>query len=345
MTNQFKFSDLSPRAFTLKLGAGVGLACLSVACSASPEEPAPAPSVAQGVSVSAVATLKAFELTRPQRGRAEVGSKAGRLAAALGGDVAAAKSAFGAAKGDIGAVHAAIGASIKASHTEDNDSLELLDESVTRDTASALDVGPAAAKTAFLSTFSGLVANGAVDGTGLNPAFAKLSHLMQGEGVSGQTPVERIKEYVHTVPRMLNGIEVFGAGVKISVHRNGKVARVGTFGPTVTSVLSDSGSEEPSGAGFSFKQTVDAASADARVKAEFPNAIVKPVGLRYWLPAGVARAVVVPQHMYMVAHTVNIGGEQVKGRAFYVGYSSQDAGAAPTTWPHVDPNAKGDPRP
>lgn len=338
---------------TIQVSAVVSALCASVACSAllvgcsgTPEEPRGSAQNAAPLTASTPVTVTryAFELTRPLHSSSEVADRIGRLVAPLGAPAESARAGISAARADLGGVHAAIGQSVKASHLLSNDTFLVLDEAVTRDTTSTVDVGAGPANATFLATFKGLVDGGTIQSTGLSAASVRVTHVMQGEAEMGQVPVERIKEYVHTVPRVLQGIEVFGAGVHINVHRNGNLARIAVFGPTVLS-NADSSNELPTAAGFSFKQTVDAATADARVKAEYPKALIKSIGLRYWLPEGQTRGVVAPQYMYMITPTAVIDGQIVKARASYVGYSTQDALAAPTVWPRANAKASGDSRP
>jgi len=345
MTNEVTLKGIGFKR-ALRLGAFTGLAALAVGCSASPEEPSSsgdARSTATTTADLTGTTLSAFELVRPAHAPSELGDRAGKVAPVFGAGSAAARAALAGAHADTGSVHAALAGGIKVSHVDGNDSLQVLDETVTRDTRSTADVGPSATGATFLSVFKSLVASGAVSSVGLDPASANLAKLMQGEGVSGQSPLERVKEYVYRVPRMLNGIEVFGAGVDVSVHRNGKLARVKLYGPTVHSQIAADGSETPTAVGGTFTAALGQAAADKRAKAEHPNTIVKSIGLRYWLPEGASQAVVAPAYLYLVTPVATLDGEQVKGRGFYVGYSTRDAGAAPTVWPSAAPNAKGDP--
>jgi hypothetical protein len=344
MTNEVTLKGIGFKR-ALRVGAFTSLAALAIGCSASPEEPSSAGEARSTATTAADltgSTLSAFELARPQHAPSELGDRAGKVAAAFGAGSAALRAAVAGAHADTGSVHAALAGGIKVSHVDGNDSLQMLDETVTRDTGSSLDVGPSATGATFLSVFKSLVASGAVTSTGLDPASANLAKLMQGEGASGQSPLERVKEYVYRVPRMLNGIEVFGAGVDVSVHRNGKLARVKLYGPTVHSHVAADGTETPTAAGATFTAALGQAAADKRANADYPNAALKSIGLRYWLPEGAAQAVVAPAYLYLVTPVATLNGEQVKARGFYVGYSTRDAGGAPTVWPHAAPNAKGD---
>ena len=355
MTNRKHFKTL--RRSSSSSGTPVYLVCATVlaGCAGGPDVPEPAEEVNQPVSAAAAPggqsttqSLTAFELARPSRVGAEVANLTARVARGLGSKTvseAAVRSAFLAATADDGSVNASAGASLKVTHTDSNDVFAAIDEAVTRDTYSLTDVGFSAAATVFAAAFKRLVAGGAVADTGLDPNAPELSRIFQGEGVFGQKPVERVKEYVFTVPRKINGIEVYATGVKVSVHRSGLTARVARFGATVNSTVAADGSETPNAKGFTFPAVLDASSALARVKAEYPNALVKTIGLRYWLPEDVASAVVVPQYLYFVAPQYLIDGQTVTSRGTLVGYSTRDAAGAPTIWPKPAPNSQGDARP
>jgi len=338
----------SVTAKTVGLGAFLGSVASLAGCASAKDDPPALETLAATSQGASKAKLSTFEFVRSEQSTSTVGERAGRLASAMGSSTDVQLNAtanFMNAKVDVGSIHAQLSPSVNATHLSGNNALYLVDEAVTSDAFSTSDVGEATARKVFLAGFASLLASGAVERAGLNAGTARLSALMQGEGVSGQAPRERLKEYSYSVPRTINGVEVFDAGVEISVHRNGKVARVKAFGPTVLSTLQPDGTEVPTAAGASFVQAVPQATADARIKAEYPKATVKAIGLRYWMPEGVARAVIAPRHMYLVVPTANINGQKIKGRAFYVAYSTEDAAAAAAVWPNPTPDAKGDPRP
>lgn len=314
----------------IKFGALACTATLTVACSNSKDEPGDIGATSQAVTSKATpATLSAYKLVRLAPTQSALAEQAGRVGRALGLDSTSEQDLRAAIKGvsasaSATSVHAQSN-NLTVSHLGSNNNLDVLDETVTGDTESTVDVGVDAAKKLFLTRFDALVSNGAIDSGGLKVAAAKLFPLMQGEGMTGQPSVERVKEYIYSVPRVLDGVEVFGSGVEVSIHRNGKVARVRSFGPIVSP-------QSPTPA-YTFSQAVPSTAADARVKAEYPDAEIKPIGLRYWLPEGAAEQVLAPEYMYLVVRHTVVDGRDVSARGVYVAYSAQDAAAAPTVWP------------
>lgn len=311
------------------------IACVAVlaACSNAKDSSGDAneATTTQAVSAPAAATLSAYKLVRHVPTQADVAEQAGRMVRALGADATAEQTLRAAVKGATPAtasVHAQAN-TMTVSYIAGNGSVDMVDEAVTGDLDSKGDIGAEAAKRVFLSRFDALAANAAVDTTGLKTANAKLFPIMQGQGMTGRPEPERVKEYVYAVPRILGGVEVFNAGVEVSVHRNGKVARTRSFGPTVQS--------ERAAAEYTFSQTVSSAAAEARVKKDHPGAEIKTIGLRYWLPEGVSEQVVVPQHMYLVVRHSQVEGHDVAARGVYVAYSAQDPTAEPTVWPKANP--------
>lgn len=339
-------NQLSTSFFGLRsIGVCLILTGSLAACNNPPDDPTRAASQAQ--TLSAASTLSAFELIRTKRDRFAIGDRGGRLVTALAAkslDPGSVQAAVAAAPADPGGLNAALDPALVLTYHHANDDLLVINQAVTRDTASLLDVGLASATAVFRTTFGAIVGTDPASSVGLDPTAPRFSKIVQGEAPAGAAPVERLKEYIFTVPRRINGIEVFGAGVEVSVHRNGSVARVKVFGPTVNSTVDTAGVERPTAAGYSFNKAVDQAESDARVAAEFSKATIKPLGLRYWLPEGSEQGIAAPQYMYMVAPTATVEGKKVTGRAFFVAYSTEDAARAPVVWPHANPAARGDDR-
>jgi hypothetical protein len=338
-----------PLAIAVGVFVGAALAGCSDATPRADQAAAGDASAARGQAVSAAGgSLVAFRLSRAARSRAEVSQSGAALAAVLYGRAIPAESltsalAMASAGPDVLDVDIGSPQGLQLSYRGNNDRRLVINEAVTTSRA-ATDIGPDAARKVFLSAFQSAVGSRAVSATGMNPDGARTSRIVQGEGVSGQAPVERTSEYIFTVPRTINGIEVFDAGFEVSVHRTGQLARVQAFGPTVVSTLTAAGAEAPDASGYAFTRTVSQADLDARVAAEHPDAKIRPVGVAYWLPPGVVSAVVEPAQMYFVAPTATIEGEVVKARGFYVAYSLKDAALAPTVWPLAAHNPSGDGR-
>jgi len=294
------------------------------------------------------APLTAFRLTRSPRSQVEIARSGAALAGVLSGrslpasELQAALVTAGPAPESLD-VSVASRPGISLSYRADNDRRLVIDEAVISNMAAA-DIGKDAAHTVFLAAFRSAVSSGALPATGLDPAAARSSRIVQGEGVSGQAPIERTSEYIFTVPRTINGVEVFDAGFEVSVHRAGQLARVQAFGPSVASTVAATGAENPDASGYSVNRAVAVQDLASRVAAEYPAAEIKPIGVRYWLPAGITSAVVEPTQMYFVVPTAAIAGENIKARGFFVAYSLTTPGQAATVWPVAEHNPTGDGR-
>jgi len=350
-------SNRSARCRSLVLVAAAAVFAAALLACSSPAAPEPAGSVAPApvtaLAVTPQASLKgtrftAFGMNRRTRSQADVGRSATALAAvlypgapatgAIQAAAAAANPATGAADFEVVGVPG-----LQFSFRGDNDRRLALNANVTADVGAAADVGADAARGAFLLAFSAARAQGLLS-AGLDPTEARPSRILQGEGMAGQAPVEKVSEYIFTVPRKLAGIEVFDAGFEVSVHRSGRLARVSAFGPTVASSVAASGAEVPDSTGYSFAASVDPVDLDKRVASEHPNADIKPIGVRYWLPPGQSSGVVEPAQMYFVVPTATVNGEKILARGFYKAYSLKVAGQPPAVWPTPDKQPTGDGR-
>lgn len=233
-------------------------------------------------------------------------------------------------------------ADIAVSYHAGAERVSAINQAVTRDTLSTANVGLDNAFKTFRGAMADLVRRKAVDPRGLDPEHPVLGKIVQGEAMSGQAAVERIKEYIFTLPRRINGIEVFGAGLEVSVHRNGKIARVKTYGPSVDSTVASDGLEVPGPNGYYLAQIIDASATDARVHADYPGHRIEAKGVQYFWPTEAGSAVVEPQQVYMVNSVATSDGVTVNGRAFYVAYSMANQIATPRIWPAPNPGAVGD---
>jgi hypothetical protein len=91
-------------------------------------------------------------------------------------------------------------------------------------------------------------------------------------------------------------------------------------------------------------RTVSQADLESRVAAEHPSADIRAIGVRYWLPPGVASAVVEPTQLYFVVPTSVVEGQKIMARGFYASYSLRNPGQPPTVWPQAEHNPPGDGR-
>jgi hypothetical protein len=286
--------------------------------------------------------LTAFELNRPVRDATEVNATGTEMLNLLAGkevgaiDVSRSSSVTG--TWDL-SPSKELGLSL--SYRGSNDFFAVTNEEVTSAYAGEPDVGEAGARALFETTFQAAGHRKLIPTVGLLTANARLWYGRQGEGKIGQAPREWVSEYRFTVPRTINGIEVLNAGFEVAVHRNGTLARLKRFGPSVLSTTDDKGTERPTANGYTFSAMVSADDIGSRVKLAYPKAIIKSVGMRYWLPPGRVSGVVEPQQVYFVVPTATVGGQEVHGRGMYVAYSVSLASTPATIWPKAASAAVG----
>jgi hypothetical protein len=340
--------------------AGLVIASVLAGCSSTPPEPPGEASEPTGqatpASSPAPRAYTAFRMTRTARSQADL-AKSGAALAGVMYNQSAPEQAFHTAlatnKAGLAPANVVTEAldveipwqqGLQFSYRRDNDHILVINAPVTHDTANPVDIGVDASRAIFLSAFKSSVSSGVVSALGLNPSDVRTSRIVQGEGSYGQAPVERTSEYIFTVPRKVNGIEVYEAGVEVSVHRAGQIARAKVFGPTVISTVDAAGVEVADEAGYTFTASVTQADLDLRVKNEHPGADIQPIGVRYWLPPGGTAGVVEPAQMYFVAPKAIIEGQTIKARGSWVAYSLKDASLTPTVWPRPEKNPTGNGR-
>ena len=335
-TNKSMLPSCRPRLEAAAFALAVSAASLVVGCSPPADLD---PSGTSSSSLGESRWLGAYKLVRIDRSQTDIAMAATRLANTAYSEAVAVEDVrvvVDAAELVRGSVHAVVPGKqpgLRLSHFRDNDALLVFNELLTRDTYSEVDVGPAAARAVFDRVYASALDVGGVNPVGMELSKLRLSYLIQGEGASGHAPVERIKEYVFTVPRSINGVEVFDAGFEVSIHRLGAVARLHTFGATVESVVVGDGSEKPTSDGYTFLSAVSRDDSNARVRMEYPNAEIEEFGLQYWLPEGTTSGIVEPRWMYFVSTTHVVDGKRVQARGVYVGYSAKETDSVPVVWP------------
>jgi hypothetical protein len=206
---------------------------------------------------------------------------------------------------------------------------------VTRDTSEgALDVGRAGAQRRFEATMAELVSKGAVRPDDYDLRDVRFGAVRAGYGRSDVgAQREWTKEYRFAVPRKIDGVEVYDAGVTVSVHRTGALASISVSGPVV-----ERASRVPA------PHHVQPAALDARFLAEFPGRTITFSGIRY---VHLADGLVKPRQMYRFASMITgPDGVAKPSRAMNVSYSLEDAAAPRIEWPSYDPTKlAGDSRP
>jgi hypothetical protein len=198
-----------------------------------------------------------------------------------------------------------------------NDAVFAINEAVTHDHTSETDVGVETAALEFRRVVGELVQARLVDSNGLDVATPRRSRVVQGSAYSyGPQRSERTKEYGFYASQTVNGVEIANAGVRVMVHRSGKVASIQVEGPIVEALDLD-GTSVPSrsartaaqtavtpgctvGDGYWVTRKVTEAELDARVHADNPGAKITPMGTIYYLSIGQTSAVVEPRQGYWV---------------------------------------------
>lgn len=163
---------------------------------------------------------------------------------------------------------------------------------------------------------------------------ADIASTWVGRGSRANPGAERKRvEYRVTLRRMLNGIEVANAGIRIAVHMSGRVSALRLGGVTIVSRRSGD-IEEPAGKG----RWLDAGTTLQDVSARFEREAV-PAGARpavawskvmYVMPENKRSAVVEP--MYVVSYALQYpsdDGATVVSRRKTVGFSLTKSGAGP----------------
>jgi hypothetical protein len=165
-------------------------------------------------------------------------------------------------------------------------------------------------------------------------AKTTMTKLVQGIGDStGAPPQESVKEYRFFVPRVLDGILVndggqLDLGLQVSIHRGGKLRGVRLSGAGLDMSL-----------GASVATRVLAEDLDRRVREDFANSEVEPLGLRYSMGPLHSE----PRHAYKISRRAVVDGREVRSRAIIAYYSVVDAARPPEIWPPPNPDDRSTP--
>jgi hypothetical protein len=219
----------------------------------------------------------------------------------------------------------------------DNERRDLLavNRAVTDDFTSRWDIGPERARAIFSSAAQLLSSNPLVAPEVLAVDAVRTRRLVQGEQAFGGKAVSRVKEYLFEVPHGLGGIEIFGAGTTVAVHRSGQLASIRSIGPSVSVPASRE----------MMTRLLPTDALTQRAIAEHPNATVVPLGLRYpWQIGNDAKLASRPREAFQVIPKMQADGREISGRAHFVFYSVEDERTAPLVWPRPNPSATGDVR-
>jgi hypothetical protein len=286
--------------------------------------------------LTSLPSLAQVGLQHRVRSRAEIAHHAARLGGILRngtGPLAGVDSDANGAPRIDGSMHfrLTMHSSIAVSYREDTDDLSVQDEAVRIDHTSPVDIGRKAALTRFNAALDSVIAGGIIQHSELDRTAIVNSTLLASEAAPGAPVMTRIMEYEFTVPKVWGGVRVHEAGVTISVHRSGALARIKVFGPSFTGMQ-----------GGPRTALVDQSAADARLAASYPSAKVEPLGLTYWLPPGQGKEtslVAEPQYRYLVYQRLPAvqDGKNLLSMGIIVSVSALDQNAKPIAWQENTP--------
>ncbi|HEX4406957.1 MAG TPA: hypothetical protein VH560_19095 [Polyangia bacterium] len=191
------------------------------------------------------------------------------------------------------------------------------------------DVGEAGARAVLSSVVAKLASANIIAASQYDTSTAELGYTKHMEGVSTETVVPQVLQYRFTLRRRINGIDFANAGMRVVVHRDGRLAALRIGGGDVKSIVT-AGVEEPTGKGYRFNSVVDSAAIISRFAKETPDARGVRHRLMYVIMPGTG--MVEPRHVVFSAHSSDDGhGDIVIARATHAAYSLADASAAPVS--------------
>lgn len=154
-----------------------------------------------------------------------------------------------------------------------------------------------------------------------------------GGPLGGQAGEKKRIEYRITVRRVINGIELANAGVRIAVHPSGRISGLRLGGVAVASKTVGK-AEEPTGKGRWLRRQVATSDLQARFDRELvpekAKAKIAWSRVMYVMPESKRSAVVAP--LYVVSYSLEFptdSGETVVSRRKTVGFSLVDPKAPP----------------
>src|SRR5664280_687050 len=227
-TKSTRYDDRSQKCMPVVLAVAIS-AATATACSsrAAPEAPTEEPAArAYGNLVTtqsagpSIVSRTAFLLTRPSPTTDTLTEAASGLATVLLGQ-SAPKATFRTALGSVVGVGKELDANVdwqtgvQYSYRSDNARHLVMNGSVARNTAATQDIGIDAAKSVFVSAVQTATSFGILPAIGFDTNDIRNSKLLQGQVLWAQTPIENTAEYIFTIPRKINGIEVFDAGFEV----------------------------------------------------------------------------------------------------------------------------------
>ena len=281
------------------------------------------------------AILPVAEFRKDESGRDALGQRAARIATLIeGAEVRAVAGEKTPANDSAAPAEFFVESAKRTSIRFDSQRNELLavQGAIADDYTSTADVGTKEAHAVFERTIGTLTSAKLVQPEGLDLGTVRTGRLMQGEMGTDRQAVKRVKAYFFEVPRTINGIEVFGSSMTISVHRSGEIESIRSVGPGALRTKE------------TLRRRLSVEFLSNRARKENPGAEVLHLGLRY--PWNAVRADVAlasrPRETFRVVPITTVDGRRVEGRSYYVFYAVDDKKLQPIIWPRPNPQATGD---
>lgn len=218
---------------------------------------------------------------------------------------------------------------IRVQYDASNDTFEATDVELSR-VRDGASVSEKEARAEFDEVAAKLISSGVVEASDYDLNDVRVSRMVQGIGhSSGGAPTETTKEYRFFAPRKINGVVLADAGqrelgLRVAIHKSGMLKGIKA---SAIGVLVSEGKS-------AVTRSVDQATLDRRVAAEFPDSTVTSLGTRYTLGT---KGLSEPRQAYQVSRRSVIDGQVVNSRAQVVSYSVADRSAPPQIWPTPNP--------
>ncbi|MCW7537952.1 hypothetical protein OOT46_08825 [Aquabacterium sp. A7-Y] len=279
-----------------------------------------------------------FEMTRPVARPQEVALRASRAAEAmLGARVASPAAAAVVGRTEEGAGRSRLTLaqlpSLDVQYLADYDELRLVNRDAQVAKASGTAIGKERALDIAKRAFDELASRQLIDARHYDWRRADVASTWVGGGpVRGNAQAQQqLVEYRITLRRVINGIELANAGLRIAVGVDGQLSSLRLGGVSVASVFQED-REVPAGAGVWHHREVVPAQLQQRIERELAAQGGTPKvawsRVMYVMPENQRSAVVAP--MYVVSYSLAVPsgtGQTVVSRRMTVGYSLTDAQA------------------
>lgn len=198
----------------------------------------------------------------------------------------------------------------------------LTNGNVTRDYISTTtDVGRTAARDQYRRVVEKLLGESIVSAGEYNFDAARELTVGAGEGDLNGPGRQWTNEYVFEAPRVVEGIEVLEAAIRVFVHRTGAVARI-DFTDTPLEIVGRA------------SRTVPQADIESVFRKQNPSAKVAWSGVRYMLDPSSDR--IQPCFVYHFSFTGGDGKIEIESRSRRACYSLTDPSAPPLMQPRSD---------